>query len=356
MKQRLEELRNSFKDIDSLLVMNKENRFYLSGFTGSSGALVIGTEKAILVTDFRYLEQASLESPGYEVFRATDSYAEAIAEATQKVKATCLGCEGNYLTCKQLEEIKEKIDSSIEIKLIYGMVERLREVKDDEEIKAIEESAGLTDQTFGKILEMIKPGLKERELSLELEFFIRLAGADRVPFPIIFASGPRGALPHGVASERALAVGDMVTMDFGAVLANYCSDLSRTVVLGKPSPKQEELYTIVLEAQLAGIAAIKPGIQAREVDSKVRKIIEDYGYGENFGHSTGHGLGLSIHEAPGLSSKDETVLKAGMVVTVEPGIYLPGWGGIRIEDTVLVTENGCRVLTKSPKDRLIVCN
>jgi len=354
MKQRLEELRNSFKDIDSLLVMNNENRFYLSGFTGSSGALVIGMEKSILVTDFRYLEQASFESPDFEVLRATDSYAEAIAEAAQKVKATCLGCEGDRLTCNQLQELKEKIDGEIDVKLVCGVVESLREVKDDEEIEAIEKSVNLADQAFEKILGMLKPGLQEREISLELEFFIRRAGASKVPFPLILASGPRGALPHGVASERVLGGGDMITLDYGAVLNNYCSDLSRTVVLGEPSPKQKELYAIVLEAQLAGIAAVRPGIQAREVDYVVRKVIEKHGYGENFGHSTGHGLGLSIHEPPRLSSKDETVLKAGMVVTIEPGIYLPGWGGVRIEDTILVTEDGCRVLSKSPKDRLIV--
>ncbi|MHB8157602.1 MAG: M24 family metallopeptidase, partial [Desulfocucumaceae bacterium] len=242
-----------------------------------------------------------------------------------------------------------------EVRPLYGFPDALRSVKDEEEIEKIIQAATLSDRAISYIIPFIKEGASERDIALEIEFYMRKQGAEGVAFPFIIASGARSSLPHGIASDKKLVRGDLVTMDIGSVLNSYNSDITRTVVVTEGDKKKEEIYNIVLQAQLAGIKAVRPGIAAAEVDRAAREVIECYGYGENFGHSTGHGLGLAVHENPRLAAKDKTELKTGMVVTVEPGIYLPGWGGVRIEDAVLVQPNGCRVLSNSPKDRLIMC-
>ncbi|OPY57521.1 MAG: putative peptidase [Pelotomaculum sp. PtaU1.Bin035] len=355
MQVRLNKLYGLFADagIDAFYVTNPENCYYLSGFSGTAGALLLCRDKSFLLTDFRYTDQAKRESPGFKVVEVSDFYAEKLAQVLKENCISRLGCEGDHLSYNQFLILKDKL-VNVDLKVTSGLVEELRLDKDNTEIKNIEEAVRLADLAFDQVLTMISPGVSEREVALQLEYSMRSMGAGGVAFNIIVASGPRSALPHGVASSRLLRKKDLVTMDFGSIYRGYHSDITRTVVLGKPEPRQKEIYSIVLEAQLRAIGAIRPGVRASDVDRAARDIIAGKGYGERFGHGTGHGLGLNIHEKPKLSINDNTILQAGMVVTVEPGIYLPDWGGVRIEDTVVVEESGCRVLTKAPKEELII--
>lgn len=355
MIQRIARLRRRMaeKGIPYLLITNPENRFYLSGFTGTTGVLLIGENSADFLTDFRYVEQVKEESPHFNVVRIEQGTVfGVVSEVLRNYKGDKLFFEENHLTVKEYHELKNMLQG-LAMEGCSGLVEALRITKDTSEIETIRQAMTIGDQAFAHILQYIKPGVSERELALELEFFMRRAGASGTGFATIMASGPRAALPHGVASDRKLQKGDLLTMDFGCIFKGYHSDMTRTVVLGQPDEKQLEIYHIVLEAQLAGLAAVKAGIKAKDADAAARKVINDRGYGEYFGHGTGHGVGLEIHERPSLNTRDETILKSGMVVTVEPGIYLPGWGGVRIEDSVLVTEEGCEILTSSPKQELL---
>lgn len=354
MMQRLERLRYLMgsKDIQYLLITKPENRYYLSGFTGSTGVLLIGLDTADFLTDFRYMEQAQQQCPSFHLVKVEQSLFGVTSELIRNYKGEKLFIEENHLTVKQFHELKEKL-AGIDVEPSQELVEQLRIIKDDQEAETLRKAMSIGDKAFTHILQFIQPGISERDLALELEFYMRRQGASGVAFETIMASGPRAALPHGVASDRVLQTGDLLTMDFGCIYQGYHSDMTRTVVLGTPDEKQQEVYNIVLEAQLAGLAAVKQGVTAREVDAAARKVIAGKGYGEFFGHSTGHGVGLAIHEQPRLAATDETVLQAGMAVTIEPGIYLPGWGGVRIEDSVLVTEDGCERLTSSPKNELL---
>lgn len=355
MRERIERLRGLLvgAGVDAFYVTSPENRFYLSGFSGTNGSLLISRNKSFLITDFRYTGQASRESPGFTIVEARSSLTDSLSGLVKENGLTILGCEGDHLTYNEFLAIKAKLDRA-ELKSVSGLVEGLRICKETTEIKSIEEAVRLADEAFSNILSDIRPGVSEREIALQLEYYMRRAGAEGAAFKFIVASGDRSALPHGVASTKVIRKGELVTLDFGAVYNGYHSDITRTVVMGRPDEKQKKLYRIVLEAQLKAIAALKAGVRAAEVDRAARDVIEDEGYGKYFGHGTGHGVGLNIHENPRVSFRDDTVLQPGMVVTVEPGIYLPDWGGVRIEDTVLVLEAGCRVLTKAPKDLIIL--
>lgn len=339
--------------VDSFLVTRPENRYYLTGFTGSSGAVLLTAGESILITDFRYDQQASQQCPHCRVVMVSETILDTVFRLSAEMDLKSLGCEGDFITFSQYKLLKENMPG-MEIRPITGLVESLRAVKDASELEKIGQAAALSDKAFNHILPYLADGVSEFDIALEIEYFMKKNGAEGIAFQIIVASGHRSSMPHGTATGKKIRRGDLVTMDFGAVLDGYNSDITRTVVIGDPDRTQEKIYGIVLEAQLAGIKAVRAGVRADEVDSAARSVIEGYGYGDNFGHSTGHGLGLMIHENPRLSSRDKTVLKPGMVVTIEPGIYIPGWGGVRIEDTVAVVEECCRVLTKSPKDRLIV--
>lgn len=355
MRERIERLRGLLggAGVEAFYVTNPENRFYLSGFSGTNGSLLLSRNKSFLITDFRYTGQASRESPDFTIIEAPSSLTDSLGELVKENGLTILGCEGDHLTYNQFLAIKAKLDKA-ELKSVSGLVEGLRICKDATEIKFIEEAVRLADEAFTSTLPAIRPGVTERDIALQLEYHMRRAGAEGVAFKFIVASGDRSALPHGVASTKVIQGGDLVTLDFGAVYNGYHSDITRTVVMGRPDEKQKKIYSIVLEAQLKAIAALKAGVRAAEVDRAARGVIEDKGYGKYFGHGTGHGVGLNIHENPRVSFRDDTVLQPGMVVTVEPGIYLPDWGGVRIEDTVLVLEAGCRILTKAPKDLIIL--
>lgn len=357
MTQRIERLREKLKEkgLAAVLIMQPENCRYLSGFTGTAGALLIDRQKCYLLTDFRYLEQAAAECPGWEVREIKESTFETVAGLLPPANAGALACEGDCLTHRQFNDLRDKLSGIAELAPLSGLVEELRQVKEPPEIENLRRAAELADHAFWYILDFIRPGVREREVALELEFFLRRKGARKVPFDFIVASGPRGALPHGVASEKILQPGELVTIDYGAEYQGYYSDLTRTVSLGPPDPKQREIYALVREAQAAGLKALRAGVKASDVDQAVREVIAAAGHQENFRHSTGHGVGLAVHEGPRLSKKDETVLQAGMVVTIEPGVYLPGWGGVRIEDIAVVEDHGCRLLTHAPKEELITC-
>lgn len=354
MHRRLEMLRSTLEEegVDAIVVASAYNRRYLSGFTGSAGALAIGKESAHLLTDFRYVEQAGRQAPAYQVVQVRD-YNEVLKELFQKIGARRVAFEQAHVTVKTHSQRQEAL-ADIEWVPTENWVERLRAVKDDDELAKIQDAVDLADRAFNYIVERLD-GRTEKEVAFDLEFFLRREGADRLSFPSIIASGPNGALPHATPTDRTITRGDFVTLDFGAELNGYCSDMTRTVAIGQVDDRQREIYELVLKAQIAGVEAVKPGRLGKEVDQVARSIIEEAGYGDQFGHGLGHGVGLEVHDpAPTLSPRGDEPLKPGMVVSVEPGIYIPGWGGVRIEDLVVVTEDGCRILCSSSKELMEV--
>lgn len=339
--------------LTSMFITNDVNRTYLTGFTGTSGYVIITPKRAILLTDFRYREQAPKQAPHFEVIEhGADVYAS-IQEILKECGEERIGFEQEHVTYEQYEQLKEKVELAQWVP-VKNIVSQIRLKKDEEEVAVIREACALADQAYQHVLSYLKPGVREKDIALELEFFMRKHGAASSSFDTIVASGERSSLPHGVASDRVMQLGDLVTLDFGAYYKGYCSDLTRTVMLGEPEAKQREIYDIVLEAQLNVLQHIKPGMTGKEADQLAREIIQDYGYGDNFGHGTGHGIGMEIHEGPRLSPRGEEPLQPGMVVTVEPGIYLPNYGGVRIEDDILITETGIEILTHSEKNFTIL--
>ncbi|MBO1512412.1 M24 family metallopeptidase [Metabacillus bambusae] len=352
---KLEKIRNRFQElsIDGLLITSQYNRRYMTGFTGTAGVAVISEDKAVLITDFRYTEQAAKEVEGYEIVQHTGPIHEEVASIVSKLGIKKLGFEQDHLTY-QAYSFYNKSLTGAEFVPVSGAVEKLRLIKSPVEIKILKEATEIADAAYKHILTYVKPGLKEIEVANELEFFMRKNGAVSSSFDIIVASGYRSALPHGVASDKEIEKGDFVTLDFGAYYKGYCSDITRTFAVGEPSDELKKIYSTVLEAQLRGMNGIKPGMTGKEADALTRDYISEQGYGEYFGHSTGHGLGMEVHEGPALSLRSDIVLEPGMVVTVEPGIYVAGLGGVRIEDDTVVTRTGNESLSHSPKDLIIL--
>lgn len=334
--------------LDAILVTEPNNRKYMSGFSGTSGWALITPHQAYLLTDFRYVEQAAQQAPLYEVVEHHGEAVHTLKRLLNDAGVGKLGFDARHITYAEYEKLAEGLHP-VRLVATSEWVERLRWVKEPEEIELIRRAAAIADEAFRHVLTILRPGLRERDVAAELEYKMRQLGASGPAFDTIVASGPRSALPHGVAGERVLAAGDLVTLDFGARFQGYCSDLTRTVALGSVDGRLKEIYRIVLEAQELGLQNIRAGMTGREADAVVRGYISARGYGEAFGHATGHALGLDIHESPSLSKRCETVLEPGMVLTVEPGIYLPGLGGVRIEDDVLLTADGVEVLTGAPK-------
>lgn len=353
---RLQKLRGVLaeRQLDGIIISKPENRAYLSGFTGTAGWLLITPDRACLVTDFRYAQQAQSQAPAFEVLKPDNSAEGLIAGICDEQGVKRLGFEGDYLTVDAYNGLIQ-VHAGRELVSCAGLVERLRLIKDEAEVAIMQRAADIADEAWSHIQSYIKPGVVERELAVELEYKMKKLGAEGLAFDIICASGVRSSLPHGRASDKVVEAGDLVTFDFGALYQGYCSDMTRTVMVGDPSAQQRAIYETVLEAQIRGVAACKPGMTGRELDDVCRDYIKEKGYGENFGHGTGHGVGRFIHEGPKVSVRGEhDVLAPGMVLTIEPGIYLPGWGGVRIEDMVLVTDSGCRRLSQSPKDLIIL--
>ena len=352
--EKIEKLRDEFAKagIDGLLVTSPFNRRYISNFTGSSGAVLIGAEKAKFITDFRYVEQAQKQCSGFEIVKHEGPIVNKLAEEVKSLGIRKLGFEQDYVTYAEYKTYEQTFKT--ELVPVSGMIEKLRLIKSDAEINILKKAADIADAAFRHIIGFIRPGVTEVEVANELEFFMRKAGATSSSFDIIVASGYRSAMPHGVATEKVIEKGDMVTLDYGALYQGYVSDITRTVAVGEPDPQLKEIYHIVLEAQRRGVRALKAGMSGKAADALARDYIAEKGYGDYFGHSTGHGIGLEVHEGPALSIRSETVLEPGMVVTVEPGIYIPGLGGVRIEDDVLITADGNEVLTHSTKELLIL--
>lgn len=340
------------KNLDILFISKPENMFYISGFTGE-GFLIVSKDKVSLFTDFRYVEQAKKEAPASEIIDITTTLlSKNFMRIMQNYDVKNLGIESHYLTVKNYHRLKEYF-KNVNLINVEGMIEKLRSIKEPEEILAIERAQSITDKTFSHIINYIRPGVLELELASEIDYFMKKNGAEKTAFETIVVSGIRGSLPHGTPTDKKLEVGDAITMDFGAKFMGYCSDMTRTVFLGRPDKMQEKIFNIVLEAQKTALEYIKPGLLGKAVDKKARKLIEKHGYGENFGHSLGHGVGIEVHEEPRLSKKSMVKLEPGMVVTVEPGIYIENFSGVRIEDLVVITENGCRNLTSSRKHIII---
>ena len=346
---RLDRIRSEMgsRNLARFLVSSQFNVRYLSGFTGDTGWLVVDAGAASLITDFRFEEQASRE-----LFHGVGS----VIDKRDVLTAVCdvlaavdggIGFEAGALTFASYDKLTGAVRA--ELVPVTGLVESHRKVKDDKEIAALSRACAASDAVLDEIVSEIRPGLTEIDLAARIDYLLRRRSTDVPPFKTIVASGPNSSLPHATPSSRKIGKGDLVKMDFGASVDGYCSDLTRTVVMGRASDRQREVYGVVLEAQLKAEAGIRAGLKGSEADSLARQHIESQGYGENFGHSLGHGVGLEIHEEPRLSQKNEDPLEKGMVTTVEPGIYIQGWGGVRIEDMVVVEEGGCRVLTQAKK-------
>lgn len=353
-QRRLKKLRQKLDGlgVEGILVSHMPNIYYLSGFSGSSGYLLVTLEEALLYVDFRYIKQAAQEAPLFEVIKVNGpgDFSPA-AEFIAGKGIRKLVVEEAHMSLREFNQLKKSLRDT-ELVPLFNFLEEIRSLKEEEEIEFIARAARIADEALQDALPFFKPGMTEVEVALELEYRLRKRGSSRVPFDIIVASGGRSALPHGVASGKVIREGDLVVVDFGAVVGGYCSDQTRTFVLGAPTPKQQQVYRLVLEGQELALKALRPGIKGLEVDSLVRSYFQKHGFGGYFGHGLGHGVGLEVHEMPSLSPRGEELLQESMVFTVEPGIYIEGWGGIRLEDLVVLRSGGPQVLTGSSKEAL----
>ena len=339
--------------LDALLITHLANIRYLCGFTGSAGVLVVTARDKVLLTDGRYREQATQEVKSAKVkVVKTGALAAAAQWLGKHPRLTRIGIEAAHMTVAERDSFAKEIGKGTKIIAAPPIIEPLRMIKDADEIAAIRAACRLGVDLFRKLTTKLRPEITESQLAGEVEFAARQAGAEQMAFSTIIAGGARSALPHGRASSAPIPAEGFVVCDFGVILAGYCSDMTRTVHVGRPQTEPRSAYEAVREAQQAALDTIKPGVVAGEVDHAARKLLYNRGWGKFFTHSTGHGLGLEIHEAPKIAVTQKEVLRPGMVITVEPGVYLPGKWGIRIEDTVVVTETGCEILTPCPKDLL----
>ncbi len=349
---KLKKLREE-KELDAVMITSKKNRFYFSNFTGSAGKVLVTESNNYFITDFRYMDQAREQTEGFEIIEITKNKNKNLIKFLNDHDLNKIGFEDGDISYKQYQELKN-IDSEKEYVQLSDEINEFRMFKDDEEVQTIKEAIRITEDAFEKIITYIEPGMKEREVAAELEYYLRKLGGEGPSFDFIVASGKRSALPHGVASDKIIETGDFITLDFGTYYKGYCSDMTRTIVVGEPNEKQVEIYNIVLNAHLEVIDKLKPEMTGQEADKIARDIIKEAGYDDNFGHGLGHGLGIEVHEAPRLSTTSEDVLKPGMIVTDEPGIYIPDWGGVRIEDDLVITEDGCKSLNNSNKELIFI--
>ncbi len=338
--------------LDCLIVEHLPNLRYLSGFSGSTGSLLLTRDQGWFICDSRYTLQAREEVAGARIVEHGQRL-EAIAALQQGQGWQRIGFEATHTMVSSHQELVTRL-SDVALIPIGAELDGVRDRKDHQELAALERVAQLSSDAMLAIVSRIRPGMTEAALALELEFEMRRRGAEGRGFDFIVASGERGAMPHGRASAKQIQSGELVTLDFGAVLDGYHSDETVTVAVGFFDGRQQEVYNVVLNGHDRVIAAVRPGITCRELDAIARDYIKEQGFGDFFGHGLGHGVGLEVHEKPTLSPRSDATLAAGMVVTIEPGIYIPGWGGVRIEDTVAVTADGCRVLTKVPKKLMVV--
>ena len=345
------------RKLDAFLVAFSPNLRYLTGFTGSNGNLLLTAGRSILFTDPRYTIQAGEETAGAGGLRiriAGGPLVPAVAAAIARLGVRRIGYEPARMTCDHLDALHSSLPMRAALQPVNGWVEQLRMVKAPVEIERIRRSVGTNSRAFEQAAARVRPGMKERDLAAELEYRMRRLGAEKPAFETIVAGGARSALPHAQPTSAALKSGDLVVVDMGAMEQGYASDMTRMLFLGSPGAKVKRAYGAVLEAQLAAVDAVRAGVLAGRVDAAARSVLKRHGLDRAFIHSTGHGLGLEIHEPPRIGKRDKTRLQAGMAITIEPGVYLEGWGGIRIEDTVVVTETGCEVLTRTSKELRVI--
>jgi Xaa-Pro aminopeptidase len=348
----VQKTRNWLRDseADALLVSNDYNRRYLSGFTGTSGWLLISANEALLITDSRYTEQAGKQAPEFAIVPQTGSFAPLLLDLCKQNGFGRLAIESDHVSVATYESYQEKLQGEVKLVSTQGVVEDLRMSKEPDEVAALQHAITIADNALAELLKWLRPGVTERETAWRLEVLMREGGAEGLSFPSIVAAGPNGAMPHHRPGDDVIPGDTFIVMDFGCIADGYCSDMTRTVAIGTPSPEMQAIYRIVYAAQKQAAAQVRAGMTGVEADALAREIIAAAGHGDHFGHGLGHGVGLEIHEAPRLSPlAGDTPLPAGAVVSIEPGIYLPGVGGVRIEDLVLLHEDGADNLTGSPK-------
>ncbi len=350
MKQRIKKLMASVHDDEAVLISSYPNIFYYSGFTSPDAYLLLTHDKKYIITDSRYFIQARREAPDMELY----DISKGVYELIKKIPETNIGYEEEHLTVSRYKKLKKKLAGKQELVKMQKSINAPRRIKDKHETEKIKAAQSIGDMAFSHILNFIRPGISEAQVALELEFYMRSHGAKALSFDTICASGVRSAMPHGTASDKIIKKGDILTLDFGCVYKGYCSDMTRTVAIGSISDTEREVYGIVSEAQKRALKSIKPGVKCSYVDSVARKYITDAGYGKNFGHGLGHSVGIEIHEMPSLSPKCNDTVKKGHILTVEPGIYIDGHFGVRIEDLVSVGDDGIVNLTDSEKELIIV--
>ncbi len=350
-RNRIKKLRQRMKvdNINALLVTKRENVRYLTGFSGSAGSVLVASGRPCLITDFRYKLQAHREASGTSVLLIQKNFSATLGEAAQRAGADTLWFDESSLTIETLKKLRKQ---GLLLKGHRDLVGELRQRKDKFELASIRKAIRRAEESLRELKKYIRPGARERDLALILEFLMKEKGARKPAFDTIVASGTNGAMPHAAVTDRRIKKGDLVTLDFGAEADGYFCDITRTLCVGRPTARQREIHALVLNAQTAAIKAIRPGASCKSIDDAARDPIKRAGHGHHFGHGTGHGIGLMVHEGPSISALSRDQVEQDMVFTVEPGVYIPGWGGVRVEDMVSVTEKGAKVLTTLPRDLL----
>jgi len=353
-EKRIKSLQRKIKKegLDGMLITERKNIYYLTGFTGDAGLLFVSPNSALLVTDYRFEGGVVEKIQGARYLLTREGYLKGLKNDPIFRKKKVIGFESfgvRYGTYRNIRKILK-----VKLKPMKDVVERLREIKDEDEIKLMKKAASIGDKALEKVLEIIKPGIRELDIALELEYQMRKLGGEGVSFTTIVASGKRSAIPHGTASNKTIKKGELITIDFGTYYKGYASDMTRTFALGKPSNFLREIYDVVYHAQKIAREQVKTGMKMKEIDALARKYIEERGFGDRFTHSLGHGVGLDVHEYPGVNQKSREVLKEGMVFTIEPGVYVPDKGGVRIEDMVVFMNGKKHVLTRFPRELIIL--
>lgn len=341
-------------NIEGVLITNSTNRRYLTRFTGSAGFVLVTLDDAYFLTDFRYAEQAQEQVKHFQiaVYKSSRDAMTNLLKHIKKIGIKRLGFEAEGVSYNFYTQLKEL--DTVELIPVQKLIEKIRLVKTEDEVEKIRRAAEISDAAFLHIQNFIQPGISEKEVAHELDYFMKKNGGEGEAFPYIVASGNRGALPHGVASEKIIEKGEFITLDYGTMYQGYNSDMTRTIGIAEPNQKLLDIYDVVLEALEKTLREIKIGMKGKEVDKIAQNYISSHGYGDFFGHGLGHGLGLNVHEDPFFSDNNEEILQEGMVVTIEPGIYLPGIGGVRIEDDILLKADGIEILTKSTKKLILL--
>jgi len=355
LKKRIQKIKELLieKNIEALIISKPEDRYYLSNFSGSNAYLLFTEKRNILITDFRYVEQAKQETNGFEIvmYKRNELY-NVISKILESCQINELTFDSTAITFEEYNTLQESLN--LKLNPIANILREIRSIKDQEEIDTIQQAQIISEKAFTKMLEKVKPGVSERDLSIELEYHMLLLGASKLAFPNIVASGVRSALPHGRATDKIIENGEFITFDFGAYYKGYCADMTRTIIVGSYSKKQKKIYDIVLNAQLKALEYAKAGISGKDLDSVAREYITKAGYGEYFGHGLGHGIGKVVHEAPSANQRSEDLLKENQIISIEPGIYIPEWGGVRIEDLIVIKKNDHLNLNSLTKELIVI--